>query len=356
MAKLDNFKKIKVLDRSSVLEAASLFPDQINQTWEEVSRLEFLSPPAEIKNIIVVGMGGSALGARIIDSLSFEVLKVPLEIVNGYHLPAYVGKNSLVLISSYSGNTEETLSGYQEARKKAGSVFLITTNGKLAKWAKKDHQPAYVFKAPFNPSGQPRLGVGYSVAAQLAVLSYYRLIRVEKSQISQVINDLEDLKEKLGLATPVKQNPAKKMAKCLQGKIIVLVSSEHLNGATHAFKNMLNENSKVFSTRFSLPEMNHHLLEGLAFPKENKKILKFLFIDSSIYDPEIKKRLKVTQEVVAKNRVDLEVLKIKSRTRLGQVLELVMFGEFTSAYLGFLNGLDPAPIPWVDFFKERLSK
>lgn len=356
MNPLNDLKKIEKIDQSSVLESISLLPDQIKQAWGEVFKLEIpLERFKAVKNIVVAGMGGSALGARIIDSLNFEVLGLPLEIVNGYHLPAYANKDSLVIISSYSGNTEETLVCYQEAIKNKCQIFVVSTGGKLADLVKKNKQAAYLFEATYNPSRQPRLGLGYSITAQLAFLSRLGFVRLTEAQITEVVDRLKKLREQISTKVPFKENNAKRIASLLENKIPVLVSSEHLEGATHAFKNFLNENSKTFAVEFGLPEMNHHLLEGLRFPEENKKILQFVFLESEIYDPEIKKRIEITKKVVEKNEVSSFSIQMAGRTRLIQVFEMIYLGGFISGYLALLYGIDPAPIPWVDYFKKQLA-
>jgi len=340
----------------SILASAALLPEQIKQAWEEVSALKLPEEFKKVGNIIVAGMGGSALGARIIDALAFEILTVPLEIVNGYHLPAYVGPNSLVIISSYSGNTEETVSCAVEAIKKKAQIFLISTGGKIGLLSKKKKLPAYIFNPKFNPAKQPRLGLGYSIASQMAVLARSGLINLEKGQLTEVINFLKDQEEKASLSTPISRNPAKQMAQALKGRAIAIISSEHLVGAAHAFKNMINENSKNFAAGFSIPEMNHHLLEGLAHPRQNRKFLKFVFLESALYDSEIKKRFKITQEIVRRNKVPVFNWVLKGRTRLTQVFEVVYLGAFVSSYLALAYRVDPIPIPWVDYFKAELKK
>lgn len=353
---LDDLKAIKKLDQSSVLESTGFLPDQIEQAWQEIFELKIpLKRLRKVKNILVAGMGGSGLGARIIDSLNFEVLGLPLEIINGYHLPAYTDKNSLVIISSYSGNTEETLNCYREAVKKKAKLFLISTGGELKRLAQTGKHPAYIFEPTYNPSGQPRLGLGYSISSQLALLARLGFIRLAEAQIGETVKHLKELRKKFVPSAKASQNDPKKIAGLLQGKLPVFVSSEHLEGSAHAFKNFLNENSKTFSVEFGLPELNHHLLEGLAFPQENKNLLKMVFLESTLYDPEIKARFKITKKVVEKNKIESISIEMVGRTRLIQVFDSLYLGGFVSGYLAILNGLDPAPIPWVDFFKKELA-
>ena len=357
MKTLDNPEEIRKLDKSSVFDSIILFPDQMEQAWQEVSKIKIpLEKFKEVKNIIVTGMGGSALGARIIDSLNFEVLDVPMEIINGYHLPAYANQGTLAIISSYSGNTEETLSCLDEAIRQKCQLFAITNGGRLAELAKDKGIPAYIFKSRYNPSGQPRLGLGYSITAQLALLSRLKFLRLTEAQITEVIHYLNQIRDNLLIDSPTEKNEAKRVASDFKEKIIVVVSGEHLIGAAHTFKNMLNENSKTFAVRFSLPELNHHLLEGLAFPKENSEVVKVMFLESEVYDEEIKKRIKVTKEVLKENKIPYGSLLLKGRTRLIQAFETVYLGSLISYYLAILNKVDPATIPWVDFFKKELEK
>jgi glucose/mannose-6-phosphate isomerase len=353
---LDDPKAIKKLDKTGMLESASLLPDQIKQTWEEVFKVRIdVSKFRQAENIIAAGVGGSSLGAKIIDSLNFEVLKVPLEVVTSYHLPAYANRKSLVIVSSYSGNTEETLSCYREAVRRGCQVFTITNNGQLAELATKNRTPLYLLLPRYNPSHQPRMGLGYSITAQLALMARVDLIHFDEAQVTRIIRHLESLRGDFIAGGDSDTNQIKKLAPAFKDKAVAICSAEHLIGAAHAFKNMVNENSKTFAVRFSLPEMNHHLLEGLGFPQSAKKTLKFLFLESDIYDQKIKKRLKITQQVIDKNGYDWVSLKLNGHTRVEQAFEVVYLGGFFSVYLGLLNNVDPAPIPWVDFFKEQLN-
>ncbi|HUW21911.1 MAG TPA: bifunctional phosphoglucose/phosphomannose isomerase [Candidatus Bathyarchaeia archaeon] len=356
MNSLDDLAQIKEFDKASVLESIGLLPDQIEQAWSAVNQLSIPLRFHQAKNIVVAGMGGSALGAGIIDSLCLENLRLPLEVFNDYHLPAYAGQDSLVIISSYSGTTEETLSCALEAINRKCQIFVITTGGKLREMVRKNKLMAYFIEPKFNPAGQPRLGLGYSMAAQLTFLKKCGFIDLEETWLIEAITYLRNLKTQFAAETPIEGNAAKRLSLSLQDKIPVLISGQHLAGANHAIANMINENSKMMSIWFSLPEMNHHLLEGLSNPALNRKILKFLFIDSDLYEDKIQKRIKITKDVVKKNKLGYESFTVQGKTKLIQALEAVYFGGFLSFYLAFLNGVNPVLIPWVDYFKERLAE
>ena len=139
-------------------------------------------------------------------------------------------------------------------------------------------------------------------------------------------------------------------------KVIILIASGHLVGVTHAFKNQLNENSKAFSVLFDLPELNHHLLEGLRFPIRTRGLFHFVIIKSDLYKKDILKRIKLTDDVIEKNGFECTIYPMMTETKLLQIFETVVFGSFVSFYLAMLYGINPSEIPWVDYFKEELKK
>ena len=154
----------------------------------------------------------------------------------------------------------------------------------------------------------------------------------------------------------IQNNQAKTVASKLKDKIIILISADHLSGATHIFNNQINENSKTFSSDFIIPELNHHLMEGLKNPKNNKDNLFVIFINSKMYSERIQKRFEVTKDVVNKNNIPFYQINLKSDKKISQIFELIQFGAFINFYLSIIYKQNPAPIPWVDYFKNELSK
>lgn len=345
---------IKKLDKSRVYESVLSFPKQIDHVAQLAKSFNLPDDYRNVKNVVVAGMGGSALGARLVDSLEYEILKVPLEIVNDYNLPSYVDENTLVIASSYSGTTEETLSCYQEARKLKAMVLTISTGGELADLAKKNGVPGFVFKPQFNPSNQPRLGIGYSTISLMLIMAKLDLISLTTEQIGRVINTVEKSNREHGVDNA--DNSAVRLAGLLKDRIPVLIASEHLYEATHTTKNQINENAKTFSAHFAIPELNHHLLEGLSFPTTNKDTLLFIFYASDLYHPRIKRRFELTKQLVESVKIPTFTFIPQSKTRLEQAFEVIQFGNFYSFYLAILNGLDPAPIPTVDWFKAEMLR
>jgi glucose/mannose-6-phosphate isomerase len=152
----------------------------------------------------------------------------------------------------------------------------------------------------------------------------------------------------------VEKNEAAQMAKKITNKIPILVASEHLVGAVHVTKNQINESAKSFSALFEIPELNHHLMEGLGHPETAKQLM-FLLYESSLYADHVQKRYPLTKEVIEKNGVAVETYRLESDTRLQQVLEVLVYGSFLQYHLATEYNADPLSIPWVDYFKERLA-
>ncbi len=342
--------KVKKLDpNDDILESTKSLANQIEHAWEQVQKFELPANLPEIQNVVVLGMGGSALGAHLILSLYGTKLVVPFLFISGYELPGFIGPNTVAILSSYSGTTEEVLSAEDVCAKRGAYTLGITIGGDLAK---KMGKRAFVFNPKFNPSGHPRLGSGYMTFGLLGLLKKLGLTSVDTNEIQAATAQAQsETKKFLSSAT----NPARQSAKRLHGYNIVIVASEFLIGNAHVFANQLNETAKNFADYFTLPEINHHLMEGLKYPTLNKKNLKFVFIESDFYSPRLKLRYKITEEVVGKNGVRAEVIKLRAENKLSQVVELLVFSGFTSFYLATLNKVNAGDIKWVDYFKKRLS-
>lgn len=354
MQSLDDLTRIEKLDKGKVLTSIALLAHQLKQSWEEVKVLNFGKLYREVQNIVVGGMGGSALGGRIVDSLFNDRLRVPLEIATDYHLPNYVNSKTLVVLSSYSGNTEETIASAHDAIAKKAQIFIVTTGGKLAELAKEENLISYVFKPIHNPSGQPRMGLGYSLGVILALFGKNNFITLTEEEIEKAIETTERFINEFGIRIPESENTAKSIAKSLHNKIINLMASEHLGGVAWAFKNQINENAKTFSTLFEISESNHHLLEGLKYPPSLREKAIFLMIESPHYYERILKRYPITLDVIEKNGSKGLVYKTVSKTKLEEVVEILVLGSYVSFYLAVLNDIDPSPIPWVDYFKSKM--
>ena len=347
MSILDFREEIAKIDLENVLGSVEALPDQCLDAWEKSQNIVVPDSYKQVDNIVMCGMGGSGLGARVIESVYSKELKVPLIRVNGYDLPAFANERSLIFCSSYSGSTEETVQNANQAIAKNLKWMAIGSGGKLLDLAEKHKVPFYKIVPKFNPSNQPRMAIGYSVVGQLALATKAGLISVTKDQIQEAVLAMRNIQ---------KNNRAKQLATEMKGKIIAYIAAEHLVGAMHTVNNQLNENAKNISFDFQIPELNHHLMEGLKHPLTNSENLLFIFVDSALYSDRIQKRFKFTKEVAQKNGIKTFTITLSASSKLSQAFELIQDGAYANLYLSILYGQNAAPIPWVDWFKTQMGK
>jgi glucose/mannose-6-phosphate isomerase len=346
MIDLNSTEEIKKLDPKNVLGSTELVLEQCSQIWEDSKTVSFPSEYSNVKNIVFSGMGGSGLGAQITFHLFKTKLTVPFYINNDYSLPEFANEDTLVILSSYSGSTEETLASANEAIKKGCKITGLTTGGKLKELFEKHNFPYVKIDPKNNPAGQPRLGTGYATFGLIAIFTKIGVVNLNEAEIIEYLNSAKEKKE-------ISKSKAQDLANKLLNSVPVIFVSEHLVGNAHVIRNQFNETSKSFAAYSPIPELNHHLLEGLKNP-ENKN-LHVLFICSDLYSEKTTKRIELTKDVVSKNGIPYSEYKAEGDTTLSQVLNTLSFGGYLTLYLGLLYGQDPSLIPWVDYFKEKLK-
>lgn len=353
---LDNLEEIKKLDKSDVYGSIDQLPKQCLHAWEDTKNLQVPRSYRGINKIVMTGMGGSGLGARVIESVFASKIKYPLVRVNDYDLPEWVDEKTLVICSSFSGTTEEPVETARQAKVRKAKWMAIGTGGILIDLAKKSNIPFYQIVPVYNPSKQPRLAIGYSIVGQLVMASKAGVIELEKDDILSIVREMNKIRKENASPVLTDRNPAKQIAKAFYGKNVIFIAARHMLAAGHTIKNQMNENAKNFSAIFDIPELNHHLMEGLTFPEFNKKNLLYFFLISSLYPKRIQQRMTITQDVVKKNKIQVLFWEAKTSNYLNQAFEFIQFGGFVNFYLAMLNGIDPAPIPWVDYFKIKLGQ
>lgn len=353
---LDNIKEISKLDKDEVAESISLLPEQIKQVLDDTKNITLPENFKKCTKIVINGMGGSNLGGWVLKRLFSDQLKVSVDVLDGYAVPRSVDKNTLFLFSSYSGTTEEVLSTYKEVKKRGAKMLILASGGPLAKRARKDHIPGFVFKPLFNPCTQPRIGLGYSLFGLIYLFAKLDFIKISKKEIAEILALLEKNNLDLALSVKTNKNKAKKMALKMHGKMPILVGSEFLMGNVHIFRNQITETCKTFSTFLELPDLNHFAMEGLQYPHTNQKNMLFFFIDSELYHKRIQQRATLTKKVVKKNKIEVLDHRLSSKTKLLQSFELLQYGTWLSYYLGILNNVNPSEVPFVSWFKKELAK
>ncbi len=323
---------------------------QLLDAWHQISTLKldarFTLQASRCTSIVVSGMGGSTLGAHVIQSVFRKELTIPLEISNDYHLPNHVGKKTLVILSSYSGTTEETLSAAQDAIRRKACIIIMTNGGELLALAQKHKLQYYVIDPRENPSNQPRMAIGYMTIAIAGILTKTKALNINEHQIKTIAKLLDQQD----------QNQAQDLAKHLEKAFILLVSAEHLTGAAHVFNNQLNENAKQLSVAQLIPELDHHFLEGLTFPKAIKKQLVAVLFQSSLYHPQNQKRIKLTAEILEKNGIRTITIDVVGKTGFQEAWTAIALGSATSVALAKQHKIDPWPVPNVTWLKEQIAK
>ena len=347
MIDLTNLEQIRKLDPKDVYGSTGLLAAQCKQIWQDAKHATYPQSYKDVQNIVICGMGGSAYGGHVTKALSKEELRIPLYVNSDYTLPKFVNEKTLVILTSYSGSTEETLSNAVKAKEAGAQVTVLTSGGKLGQFAKDNNLPSLIFDAKNNPSGQPRLGTGYIVLGTLAILNQLGLITLDDSVVETAVNELEAHHDGI-------MQQARELAQKIQGTLPVIFAAEFLEGNAHIMRNQFNETSKSFSAFSDIPELNHHLMEGLKNPSDKK--LTVFFLNSSFYWERIAKRVALTKDVVEKNSVSTITYDIQGSNKLSHVLNVLSLGGYLTLYLGLLYELDPSLIPWVDYFKEQLAK
>lgn len=338
-----------------MLASLDAFPDQINQAWAELRKTKVPASYKKINSVVIAGMGGSAWPFKTIQALFDADIKIPFRVISDYHLPAQVNSKTLVIGSSYSGSTEETVQFVKSAKKKGAKIALLTSGKALKNFANKWDVPAYVFKPVHNPSGQPRLGTGYMMFGALGLLSKLKVVSLNNNQVRQAIKTAQAGGKKWSWRAPLKKNQAKQLARKLVNNIPMIISAEHLLGTAEAFRNRLNENSKHWAVAYPIPDLNHHLLEGLGNPAAAKRLMA-VNLESKLYDARNQKRFRVTSSVLKKYQIPTYSFRADGRDKLDEVITSLSFSGYISFWLAMLYKIDPTPIPWVDYFKAQLKK
>ncbi len=354
---LDNLDYIKKIDTGRVLDSIDLFFNQAFNVLDDARLLSFPTITHPINNVVVAGMGGSAFAPEIVKTMFSQEILVPYEINREYHLPGYVGANSLVIISSYSGTTKEAIACANEALTKGSQIIAIFSRrqqNELYKLAVAKKIPSYIFEEKYNPSLQPRLGEGYMVVGHVVILIKTGLLRLSLDKVRQSL-DLVRSVNQFSASVPIANNPAKKMALQLFKRFPILVCSEFLQGAIHGFANQLNETSKTHSAYHFIPEINHHRMEGLEFPQAFKQLGVFVLYPSSLYDKRVQARYKLTKKIIQASGFPVIEYVFATQSKIAQVFEAIVFNSYLSFYLAMLYQKNPVEIPWVDKFKEKMA-
>lgn len=346
---LDDLNVIKQRDPENALGVAA---DEWQQVGFATEVLDVRTDGPLVTRVIVAGMGGSALAALVAKSWLFDRLTMPFEVVREYDLPAYVDESTLVIASSYSGNTEETIEALRQARERGAIVSVITAGGALKERGAADALPRVLI-----PSGlQPRMAVLFNLRALVALLASFGVVPQE------TINEVAEYGE--WLETETKQwlpdvttdkNPAKQLALLAVGKTPVFYGGRLTGPVAYKWKISWNENAKNVAFWNVFPEMNHNEFIGWASHPVDKPFAVF-DLHSSFDNPRIAKRFEITDRLLSGKRPKAVPIELKGDSPLAQMLWGSILADFVSIYVAILNGVDPTPVDLVENLKKELVK
>ncbi len=351
---LDDQKNFKHYDPDNLYESLSKLSRQVESGWHSAEFVNLSFDPKEIKNIVFAGMGGSNLSAEVVKSLAPFLISVPFEIVANYRLPSYADKNTLVFLSSYSGNTEETLSCAQDSSMRGCQSICMSTGGKLKEFANKHDIGIIELDEKHNPSRSPRAGIGLALGAVISLLLRVNPIAKKYFNPKDISQTIERILDVVSIGRDTADNPAKLLASKHKGLGIIYISANHLTGVGKVFENYLNETAKTFCAIYNIPDLNHHFLDGLLFPTALKDDTSFLILNSGLFPEIIQKRIQLTREVLIKQKYRVTIIKPEAIDPILQVFESLVFLVMFSYYLSIANKVNPEVNPWVDYLKKQL--
>jgi glucose/mannose-6-phosphate isomerase len=324
-------------------ELVASFTAQLRQAIDIGEKVKFSKPLNEIRNVVITGLGGSGIGGTIITQITEHEIKVPVVVNKDYFLPAFADKHTLVIVSSYSGNTEETLSAMQSALDRGCKIACVTSGGKVLELAR-HHGLDYVEI----PGGMPpRACLAYSFTQLFYVLHGFHLISGNfKADLEKSIHLLDHEEEHLCAS-------AYYLAEKLHRKIPVIYSQANFEGVCVRFRQQINENSKMLCWHHALPEMNHNELVGWTQP--NDKLAVVFFRNETDYD-RTQARMELTKQIVTKYTPYIFEVYSKGDTMLQRTLYLIHFGDWVSWYLSEIRAIDATEVKVIDFLKGELSK
>jgi glucose/mannose-6-phosphate isomerase len=348
---LDNQVTLKKVDSSNMLgdlaKTTEYCRDAIKRA-KQVDMPKIVNP----QNIVIVGMGGSAIGGEILHDWLRDTLPIPVEVCRDYVLPAYVNKDTLVFGNSYSGNTEETLTAFLSAIKRKCAVLAVTSGGQLEEFCKKLHVPHVMIPAGL----QPRVAVPYMFFPLPVLLEKLGILSNIEDELEEAIAVLEKVAKANSPTVPAGDNQAKQLAAELLRTIPVVYGFRQYTSIAHRLKAQFNENSKVPSRSNVFPELNHNETVGYDAPEALSKQHSVILIRDTQEPSEIRNRIETTTDLVFGRANKVMEIMAQGKGKLAKMFSVLCTGDYASVYLAILQNKDPTPVKIIDRVKGELAK
>jgi glucose/mannose-6-phosphate isomerase len=349
---LDDPERFQALDPGKMLDQIDGLPDQLQNAWELGLGLPL--PEWEgVRRVVVAGMGGSAIGADLLRAFVEPLAAVPLDVWRGYDLPAWPsGPETLLVASSHSGNTEETLSAFDLGLKRGVRLLAITRNGELASRAGNAGVPVWRFEH----NGQPRAAVGFSFGLLLAALSRLGLLPDPSIELRSAVQAMKTQQKALRPESPVSANLAKRTAGQLMERWPVIVGGGLLAPVARRWRTQISEVGKAPAQFEELPEADHNMVAGVMRPEALIQRAMIIFLNARTEHPRLQKRVQATRNVMMVEGFNTDVMEAQGETRLAQQWTSLLLGDYTAFYLAMTYGVDPTPVVAIESLKESLKE
>jgi len=307
----------------------------------------------EYRNMVISGLGGSAIGGDIIRSYALSRLGIPVVVNRDYSIPAFVNENTLFVAASYSGNTEETLSSYRQARARGASILCISSGGELSSLAAQDGYGLVKI-----PGGlMPRAATGYLFGALILALESLGLLVGVRAELEETVSLLKAMREELKPAVGASQNPARRIAASLKDTVPVIWGSAGLSETVALrWKTQINENAKCPAYYNIFPELNHNELVGFEAPAALLAQTAIVILQDEQDHERVKKRIEITRSIIANQVKEIITVQSRGSSYLARFFSLVYIGDYVSAYLAEEYGINPTPVAVIDYLKAELAK
>lgn len=350
---LDDLDRFKQLDTFNMLDEIDNLPDQLGFAYQLGLQHE-LPEWKDFKQVIIAGMGGSAIGADLLASYCAPLAPLPVSVHRDYGLPFFArGAETLLICSSHSGNTEETLDAFEAGRKAGCRVIVVATGGELARRAEENEVPLWTF----NHIGQPRAAVGYSFGLLLAMFQRLGFIPDQTEALEDTLASMKRSQQRIKANIPAVKNPAKRYAGQLMGRWVTIMGSGLLSTVARRWKGQMNEVAKAGANFEFLPEADHNTLAGTMNPDEvlNPHTMT-LFLRAPSDHPRNRLRSDLTRKTFMLEGMNTDYVDARGSTPLAHMWTLILFGDYMAYYLAMGYGVDPTPIPVLVDFKKSMAE
>jgi glucose/mannose-6-phosphate isomerase len=362
MTNLDDTRKFAEIDVQDMLAYALSLPQTCADAWElgeqtYPAQLALL-PSADrdgagYDRIVIVGMGGSAMGGDLLAALVADECPCPILIQRNYDLPAFArGPRTLVIGCSLSGDTEETLSAVRQAHERGTTLIALSTGGELAWLAAEWGAPLLRYRY----DSQPRAALGYSFTLLVRLLCELGLIADKRADVVEAVDAMHAWQTEIGPGTPLAVNPAKRLAESLLERLPIIYGAGLMEPVARRWKTQLNENSKRWAFFEAMPELNHNAVVGYARSERMRQGGHVVMLRSRHDSDRVQTRWRVTHEMLRNEGIKADQVQARGQSRLAQMLSLIHFGDLASVYLALASGEDPTPVTPIAYLKERLAQ